>query len=107
MVETSFFLIWQLLNAWHISICFSQFIFILQSTLSIGIFCPAVKLFLKIMHNNYTLFDIVFNIFEFNSQNANYKLFYKPVIGVTRSRKIKSDSDYQKNKERVQELKVL
>ena len=28
-------------------------------------------------------------------------------IRVTRSRKIESDSDYQKNKERVQELKVL
>ena len=28
-------------------------------------------------------------------------------IGVTRSRKIESDRDYQKNKERVQELKVL
>ena len=28
-------------------------------------------------------------------------------IGVTRSRKIKSDGDYQKNKERAQELKIL
>ena len=28
-------------------------------------------------------------------------------MGVTRSRKIDSDRDYQKNKERVQEFKVL
>ena len=37
-------------------------------------------------------------------------IFYQYICyyyGVTRSRKIESDRDYQKNKERVQELKVL
>ena len=65
-----------------------------------GIFSHALSVrFLRFYNEILTLIEFLVNVMQF------YK--FCCYIGVARSRNIESDRDYQINKERVQELKVL